>query len=344
MSDPLFLFLALAGAACAGAVVAYAMARDRYRARVVHLSAQLEAEQRFAAERRAQGLRAESMLSQLAELGDVHRGLSAQTQHVLDALRSPVVRGRWGEMQLRRVCELAQMMEQVDFVSQRVVEGESRLRPDLVVTLPHGRQLVVDAKTPMQGYLDAVEATDDLERVEHLRQHARQVREHVLRLSARAYWEQFDGSPEYAVLFLPGEGMFATALQYDAGLVEFAAERGIVLASPTTLIALLRAVAHGWSNERAARHAGEIRSLGGALHGELRAFADQLADVRRGLQRAVDGYNRSVTSLETRVLPSAARLGALTGNAAQVAAAGVDVPLRAVTGPAIPALTPDCEA
>jgi DNA recombination protein RmuC len=321
--------LALAAAALAGALVAFVVARDRYRTRAASLAAALDAERRFAAERRDQAARLETILSQLTDLGDVQRGLSAQSRHMLDALRSPVVRGRWGEMQLKRVCELAQMSEYVDYVSQRVMEGESRLRPDLVVTLPHERQLVVDAKAPLQAYLDALETTDELDRVDLLRQHARQVRDHVVRLSAKAYWEQFDGSPEYVVLFLPGEGIFAAALQSDANLLEFAAERGIVLASPTTLMALLRAVAHGWSNERAARHAGEARALGAALHGELRTFAEQLDEVRRGLHRAVEGYNRSVSSIESRVLPAAARLGSLAGTCSEIEVTPIDARPRA---------------
>jgi len=260
----------------------------------------------------------ESLLMQVASLAEAHRELSGRTRHLVDALKSPVVRGRWGEMQLRRVCELAQMLEHVDFVEQGSVGGrEGVLRPDLQVLLPGGKVVIVDAKAPLQAYLDALEAPDDTARDALMRQHARQVRDHITRLSAKAYWEQFPHAPEFVVMFLPGETFFSTALQYDPALIDFGVERRVVPASPTTLIALLRAVGYGWQQERVSQSAEEVRGLGRELYDRLRVFSSHLEDMRKGLERAVDSYNRSVGSLEQNVLPQARRfreLGVAAGN------------------------------
>ena len=260
----------------------------------------------------------ESLLMQVASLAEAHRELSGRTRHLVDALKSPVVRGRWGEMQLRRVCELAQMLEHVDFVAQGSVGGrEGVLRPDLQVLLPGGKVVIVDAKAPLQAYLDALEAPDDTARDALMRQHARQVRDHITRLSAKAYWEQFPHAPEFVVMFLPGETFFSTALQYDPALIDFGVERRVVPASPTTLIALLRAVGYGWQQERVSQSAEEVRGLGRELYDRLRVFSSHLEDMRKGLERAVDSYNRSVGSLEQNVLPQARRfreLGVAAGN------------------------------
>lgn len=313
-----------------GALVAAWATHQRARSREAALEATLVAERSFAGERRIQVERADALLAQLVSLTDTHRDLSLQTQHVLDSLRSPVVRGQWGEMQLRRVCELAHMEEHVDYELQVTADGGSRLRPDLTVLLPGGRTIVVDAKAPLQGYLDATEALDDAERVDALRAHAAEVRAHVMRLGAKGYWEQFRESPDFVVLFLPGEALFSAALQYDATLIEDAVARRVILASPTTLIALLRAVGYGWERERASRHAEEIVSLGQELHSRLGQFSGHLGDVRRGLERAVEAYNRSVGTLEQRVMPLARRVGDLTGSGDDVplAAESMDVPLR----------------
>jgi DNA recombination protein RmuC len=250
----------------------------------------------------------ESLLMQVALLADAHRELTGRTRHLVDALKSPVVRGRWGEMQLRRVCELAQMQEHVDFVEQGSVGGrDGTLRPDVQVLLPGGKMVIVDAKAPLQAYLDAIEAPDDAARDALMRQHARQVRDHITRLSAKGYWEQFPQAPEFVVMFLPGETFFSTALQYDPGLIEFGVERRVVPASPTTLIALLRAVGYGWQQDRVSRSAEEVRGLGRELYDRLRVFSTHLDEMRRGLERAVDAYNRSVGSLEQSVLPQARR-------------------------------------
>ncbi|MCC6317572.1 MAG: DNA recombination protein RmuC [Gemmatimonadaceae bacterium] len=305
---------ALGLGAVVGAILAWLWLRSRHLATIAALRAERDTERRFAEERRAQAERTDTVLAQLATLGDTHRDLSSQTQHLLDTMRSPVVRGQWGELQLRRVCELAQMTEHVDFVVQETVwSGEGRLRPDLTVLMPGGRSVVIDAKAPMAAWLEAMEAPDEAARVDALRRHARHVKDHITRLAARGYWEQFAESPEFVVLFLPGEALFSAALQYDAGLVEHGVERGVILASPTTLIALLRVVGLGWARQRIARDADEIRELGVELHGRLETWAGHVNDVRRGLEKAIDAYNRSVGSLEHRVLPQARRFGWLSG-------------------------------
>lgn len=299
--------VAVAIGAVIGAALCWVWLQARHRLRVSALERELGGERRFAEERRLQAERTDALLTQMASVTESHRSLSAQAQHLVDTLRSPVVRGQWGEMQLRRVCELAQMSEHVDFVLQGAAGG-SRLRPDLRVELPDGRSIIVDAKAPMQAFLDAMEAGDDVERAGLLRQHARQVREHVTRLGAKAYWEQFDGSPDFVVLFLPGEALFSSALQYDATLIEFGVAQRVMLASPTTLIALLRATAHGWQRLRAGENAEAIRTLGGELHDSVAAFTAHLDQVRSGLERATDGFNKAVGAVDRRVVPKAQQL------------------------------------
>lgn len=308
------LWPGLVTGAILGALLMWLAIRARHVAVVAALRAERDAERRFGEERRAQAERSDTFLAQLASLTETHRDLSSQTQHLVDTLRSPVVRGQWGEFQLQRVCELAQMTEHVDFVLQaQVPSADSRLRPDLTVLLPGGRTVVVDAKAPMSAWLDAMDAHDETDRTDALRRHARLVKDHVTRLAARAYWEQFPESPEFVVLFLPGEALFSAALQYDATLIEYGVQQGVILASPTTLIALLRVVGQGWERQRVARNADEIRELGVELHERLASYAGHLDEMRRGLERAVDGYNRSVGALELRVMPQARRFAHLTG-------------------------------
>ncbi len=244
---------------------------------------------------------------QVRALGEGQLGLQKETASLVKALRQPTGRGQWGEMQLRRVVELAGMQEHCDFTLQTstTTDEGKRLRPDMVVKLPGGKTIVVDSKTPMDAYLNALEATDDAERERFLTQHAAQVRTHIQQLSSKKYTDQFDDTPEFTVLFLPSESFFSAALNSDPGLIERGVDHGVILATPTTLIALLKAVAYGWRQESLALNAKEISALGRTMHERLGKLAEHFAKLGNSLTSAIKHYDNAISSYESRVLVTA---------------------------------------
>lgn len=269
---------------------------------------------------------------QVDEVRHTTDALRRETGALATALRRPQVRGQWGELHLRRTVEAAGMTAHCDFTEQQHVPGvDGVLRPDLVVHLAGGRHVVVDAKTPLDAYLDAVEAPED-EAAAHLARHGRQVRAHVDALSAKSYWSRLEGTPEFVVLFVPAESCLSAALEADPGLIEYAAARDVVLASPTTLIALLRTVAHGWTTAQLAEATREIHGLGRDLHGRLSTMGGHLDKLGRSLGAAVEAYNRAVGSLESRVLVTARRFTELDDTAtALLAPAPIETAPRALS-------------
>jgi len=269
-----------------------------------------------------------SLGEQVKSLLATQERLQLETGNLVKALRAPQVRGRWGEMQLKRAVELAGLVDHVDFVEQETTDtGDARERPDMVVRLPGGKEVLVDAKAPLAAYLEAVEARDEDERRAHLRDHARQVRDHVRKLSAKSYWSGRDSAPDFVVLFLPGESFFAAALEQDPALIEDAFTESVVLATPTTLVALLKSVAYGWQQEAIATNAREIHSEASALFDRIRVFTEHFARIGRGIENSLEAYNAAVGSYQTKVLPQARRIERLGAAKAKTLAEPVPIDL-----------------
>jgi DNA recombination protein RmuC len=247
-----------------------------------------------------------SLSRHLETMTQTQQLLHGETRNLVQALRRPEVRGQWGEMTLKRLAELAGMVEHCDFYEQEHTDtGEGRMRPDMIVRMPGGREIVVDVKTPLDAYLSAVEAADDDTRRRHLEHHARKVRERVRELSGKAYWTQFKSAPDFVVLFIPGEQFLSAALDLDRALLEDALKQKVILTTPTSFVALLRAVAYGWRQESLAANAERIRDVGEELYGRLATFSEHLVKLGRSLGSAVSDYNKAVGSYEAKLLPGA---------------------------------------
>lgn len=273
---------------------------------------------------------------QYVELAEAASRLQAETAKLVSALRSPHVRGRWGQMTLRRAAELTGLVEHCDFYEQESAE-HSRLRPDMLVKMPGRRTVVLDAKVPLDGYLDAVESTDDAVRIQALSRHARQTRDHIRLLASKDYQQQFDDAPDFVVAFIPSDSILSAAVERDPELVEYALALGVVIATPSTLFALLRVIAHGWRREQLAEHADRVRRLGEQLTERLQVFLGHFERLGGAIRRTVDVYNETVGSFGSRVLPSARRFKELGVTSRELTEpASVDVTPRSALPPVAP--------
>lgn len=287
---------------------------------------------------RARAKADETVFQQVKSLIESQNQLKSETANLVQALRAPQGRGRWGEMQLKRVVEMAGMLEHCDFVQQENVttQDQGRLRPDLIVKLPGSKNIIVDAKAPLMAYLEALEQQAPERKREKLIEHARQVRKHIELLSRKSYWDQFQPAPEFVVLFLPGEAFFSAALEFDPTLIELGVAQNVIVATPTTLIALLRSVAYGWRQEGLAENARAIGELGKELYKRVADMSTHMGRLGKSLENAVDSYNNTVGSLETRVLVSARRFKDLQSEVQGVEIAAlpsIDKKTRALSAP-----------
>jgi len=267
-----------------------------------------------------------SLQEQVKSLMDNERQLKQETSNLVKALRTPLTRGRWGEIQLRRVVEMAGMLNNCDFYEQQQESTEEgRLRPDLIVRLAGGRQVIIDSKVPLQAYLEAIHAGNEEVQMQGFKDHARQVRAHITTLGKKGYWEHFQPTPEFVVLFLPAETFFSTALEFDPTLIEYGADQNVILATPTTLIALLRAVSYGWKQENLSLHVETLHALGQDLYKRLGDMHAHFSRMGRSLSGAVDAYNKGIGSFEARVLVTARKFCELGISPGQIDLEGVEL-------------------
>jgi len=248
-----------------------------------------------------------SLNKHLESMASTQKELHAETRHLVQAFRRPEVRGQWGELTLKRLVELAGMVEHCDFIEQQTIETDegNRLRPDMIIKMPAGREIIIDCKTPLDAYLDAVEAKTDLEKQQALERHLKHVKQRIRELAGKTYWQQFKQSPDFVVLFIPGDQFLSAAMDQDRQLLENALQSKIILATPSSFVALLRAVAYGWKQEFLTENAEQIRELGEELYGRIATFTENLSKVGKSIEQSVDNYNKSVASFSARVLPTA---------------------------------------